>query len=112
MKKPAINYHGQITAEEFAKLKNEHGEIFTIEVPMNDTHTDVAVAYFKKVDRAIMGAAMSLWDTNPLKAKEIVLTSCFIAGNKDILEKDDLYFPATNRVDDMITFRKATLKKN
>lgn len=112
MTKPAKKYHGQITDEEFATLKKEHGEIFTIEVPMNDEDTDRAVAYFKPVDRTIMGAAMSLWDVNPLKAKEIVLTSCFIAGNKDVLSKDVLFFSACNRVDDMITFRKATIKKN
>lgn len=84
--------------------------VFRIDVEREDG--SIARAYFKKPDRNVYGAALSIQGRNPLSAKEVVLRSTFLEGDKDLLENDDLFYSACTVVDDMITFRAASIKKN
>ena len=105
-----VNFVGQVSDEEFEKLQHKHGFVYTIYIPVNDEGTEVAVGYLKKIDRELMGAALSMKD--PIRSKEMVLNSTFIEGDKRILDDDDVFFSACMEVDKMMTFRKGMLKKN
>lgn len=109
-KKKEIKYQGRIPDEMLKKLEEKHGKIYTVEVPMNDDGTEVAVGYFKYIDRQLMGAALSI--KNPMESKEMVLNETFLDGHKEILTDDELFFSASMMVDQMMTFRRASLKKN
>lgn len=102
-------YIGKVSDEELAGLKEKHGKVKVMEVPVNDAGTEVAVGYFKPIDRQTMGASLSISD--PVASKELVLNTCFIGGDKRILEDDELFFSACLLVDQMMAFRRGELKK-
>lgn len=110
MKKKEIKYVGKLADAALEVLRLKHGEIYTMTIPVDDLGTEVAVGYFKKVDRQIMGASLSISD--PIVSKQIILESTFIDGDRRILDEDDLFFSACMLVDEMLTFRKGELKKN
>ena len=103
-------YIGELSNEKLEILQKEHGKIDTIEVPMNDERTKFAVGYLKKIDRQLMGAALTVAD--PIAAKEMVLNSIFVGGEKSILTDDELFFSACTVVGELMSFRRAILKKN
>lgn len=90
--------------------KHKVKTVFCIIVPRGDGTE--AKAFFKKPDRMIYGAALSMQARNPLSAKEIVLRSCFLEGDQEIIDDDDLFFSACTVVEDMIVIRQANIKKN
>ena len=55
---------------------------------------------------------MTMEKRNPLRAKEVMLTSCFLEGNKQILEDDDCFMSALTVVDNFLSIKQAELKKN
>ena len=77
----------------------------------NDDDVPVT-AVFKKPTRNILSAALSQQERDPMGAKEIVLKNCFLEGDKRIYTDDEFFMSACTKVDDLITFRKAEVKKN
>jgi len=86
--------------------------VFQLKIPTNDEGTEHAVGYIKKPSRAVMGAAMSVMGKNPLKANEIILTSCWLEGDDRILKDDDLFLSAGQLLGDVIQVRQGEIKKN
>jgi len=93
-------------------LKKQYPDVWTLSVPCDDKGKDNAVAYLKKPDRNVISAALAMQGTNPLKAKEIILSSCWIEGDERIKTNDDLFISACFVMDKLIRVRKAELKKN
>lgn len=108
MDKVNVTYENQ-ELDDIARRHNQK-TVFCIEVPREDG--SIAKAYFKKPDRNVYGAALSLQARNPLSAKEVILRSCFLEGDKDIIDNDDLFFSACTVVDEMLTIQMASIKKN
>ena len=86
-------------------------QVFEIIVPIGDEGETIS-AFFKKPDRNIIGLTMTMEKRNPLRAKEVMLTSCFLEGNKQILEDDDCFMSALTVVDNFLSIKQAELKKN
>ena len=83
---------------------------FRIEAHTSDGRS--AVAYFRKPDRTLYGAALSIESRNPIAAKELVLKSTFLEGDKAILDDDDLFLSACTVIDEMLSVQQADIKKN
>ncbi len=104
-------YYGRISQEELDRLKAKYGDIYEISVPLDDEEKELVVAYFRKPDRTTLGAALSQEERNPMKGKEILLRSTFVAGDKRILEDDDLFISASLVANEMVQIRLAQIKK-
>ena len=105
-----VKFVGEISEDEMEKLKAKYGRVDIMYIPANDDGTEWGVGYFKKIDRDLMGAALSI--TDPIKSKQTILEATFIAGDKRILEDREMFFSACMEADKMMTFRKGYLKKN
>lgn len=73
----------QATPEQIESWKQQYGDIFEI-------HVEGKYGYLKKPDRKTVGYAASV-QSNPIKSNEIILKSCWIAGD-DCIKDDDQYF--------------------
>lgn len=103
------NKKQELSKPEQLKRKHKVKEVFEISVEMGEG--DTATGYIKKPDRKVMGAAMSHFQSNPLKANEIILNSCWLDGDRRILEDDDAFMAAGVVLEQVIQIRQAEIKK-
>lgn len=98
----------EVTEKQIESWKKQHGEVYELNIPLEN---DKVTCYLRKPDRKTIAYALSVRDTNPLKAKEIVLENCFLAGDERIKTDDELFLSACTVLDEMIVVRVAELKK-
>jgi len=104
-------YHGRLEDAAIEELKRKHGEVFEIVVPMDDEEKEYAVGYLKKPTRQILGSVSGMANSNPMRAAEIMLVNCWLAGNEGIKTDDDLFMGAIQPVFSIIKIRNGELKK-
>jgi hypothetical protein len=102
MKKP--------TQTQIKQWKAEHGEIHQIDIPLDDKGT-IATAYVKKPDLTIIAASAKYAETDPIKSGLIMLNSCWIDGDKAIMENDEAKLSAIRELGKLFKVRVSTIKK-
>jgi len=107
-----VKYVGKLEQKEIENLIAQHGKVYPLEVEATDDGTEIAVAYLKRPDRILLGGVLAIQKTNIIRSKEMLLEACFVAGDKRILEDDEMFFAAMGELDGLITNRVAYLKKN
>lgn len=70
------------------------------------------VAFFKKPTRPVLSSYMALVNRDPMKAREIIFSNCWIEGDEVIKTDEDLYVSALLQIDDLIEIRSAEVKKH
>jgi hypothetical protein len=98
-----------LTAEQAAKvaeLEVQHGTDKILVIEVKD-----AVAYVKKPGRNIVGRILKEMDVDPVKAFELYLNSCWVEGDKRILDDDNYFFGAFTTMGEILSFEVGTLKK-
>lgn len=103
-KETGKEYTGELTPSEFDKLKVQNPDITTMVIPVDRQFTGYAVGYFKKVDRALMSAYLSMSDE--IEKKAMLLNATFLTGDRRILENDIMFFSACIEADSMVSFPK------
>ena len=100
--------------ERLDAMAKKHGVkiVFELSVPMDDEKKDIAVGYIKKPSRNSLGAAMSLMQSNPMKANEILLKSNWLEGDERILTDDDAFLSASMLLENVVSIRQGEIKKN
>ncbi len=113
-KKTAVKVKAEAVQERLDAVAKKHKvpTVYELKIPMDDEGNDYAIGYIKKPSRASLGAAMSLINTNPLKANEIILKSNWLEGDERILNDDDAFMSASVLLEEVITIRKGEIKKN
>lgn len=103
----------KLTEEKTAALKAQFGNIYEIEVPLNDEGTEFTYAYLKRPTRQILGAVMTKIDSDPMSAYEIILKNCIIkeVSDNSILDNDELFMSCISSLGGLISVRKSELKK-
>lgn len=84
--------------------KAKHGEVFMVEV-------DGRVAYLKKPDRKTISAATVVGGNDPVKFSEILLTNCWIDGDEQIKDDNELFFGVAAQLGQLMQAKEASLKK-
>ncbi|MCF6185643.1 MAG: hypothetical protein L3J56_13675 [Bacteroidales bacterium] len=112
--KKEIKQFGKLSEEEVEKLKKEHGIIYTLDVYFEDENGEIVqlFAYLKKPERHVVSMALSFKDSDPLRAKEIMLEKSWLAGDERIKTNDDAFYTASSVLDGLLVVRFANLKKN
>lgn len=98
------NTQTDLTPEEITELKKEYGDVFCIEV-------EDKKAFIHKPSRQILDLASSSSSKKASQFNEVILKNCWLAGDKDIVHNDDYFLGASAVLDEVITFKKAELKK-
>lgn len=71
-----------------------------------------AVSFHKKPSRADYGSALSMLEKNPITAKEIIIRSTFLEGDERVFTDDEFFYSACTVIDELLTVRLGTIKKN
>ncbi len=92
----------EATPEQIAAWKKKYGDIFQLNV-------DDRLCYLYKpnplkLGRIIKNAPPSV-KKNPLKCCEIILRSCWLSGDPEILMDDGLLLSAATMMDDLISYK-------
>lgn len=72
---------------------------------------DDRIAYLRRPTRKALSAAAVVGKTDPMKYNEVLLKNCWLGGDEEIQEKDDLFLGASEALADLIEKKEATLKK-
>lgn len=103
-KEKGKDYTGEMAPAEFATLRAKYGTIITMVIPTDREFSGFAIGYFKKVDRPLMSAYLSMADE--IDKKTMLLDAIFIGGDRRILENDDMFFSACLEVERIVSFPK------
>ncbi len=97
---------GQATPEQLAEWKAKFGQVWEVEV-------DGSIAYFKKPSRAALRAALTFVDKDKVKYMEVVVSNCWLGGDENMKEDDDMFFAmAGSVVPELTAVKHAAVKKH
>lgn len=107
------------TQEELAVIKSDlqikHKPLFTIEIPAGEDGEETRTIFLKKFDRQVLSAVQKLASGNdPIRAVEAFIKNTYVGGDviTEILGDFDMLRSLEGVIIEMITAKKATLKKN
>lgn len=101
-----------ITEVQINQWKKKWGEIFQIDVPLDDSSkAKLATGYFKKPTLDSIKASSKYLQSDPIKAGEVVFNECWLGGSSEIQENDEVKMSAMQKVSTLFKIRQATLKK-
>lgn len=104
-KAPQENQGVEVSQAQINQWKEQHGDVWLIETE------DGKKCYLKKPDRATLGAASKTAKDDPMKFNEVILQNCWLDGDKEILTNDDDFMAVSTQLDELVTFKKAEVKK-
>ena len=90
--------------QKISEWKAKHGDVFQVEV-------DGRVAYLKRPDRKVLGAAAVTGKSDPMKYNEIILNNCWLEGDEEIRTNDAMFLGVSAQLAEIIEIKEATLKK-
>lgn len=95
------------------EIKAKYGNVFKIEVDADDEGKEKVIAYLKKPDLKTLSATMSVMNSDPIKANQILLKNCLIEeiSDKRITDDDEVFLGAMTTLAELIKIRHSVLKK-
>lgn len=90
------------TKEQIAEWKKKHGEIYRIDVEGKS-------CIVRKPNRRDLSYVSVTKD--PIKLQENLFNQIWVAGDEEIKTEDDLFFAATNQLEDLLKVKQADIKK-
>lgn len=96
--------------EKLQLLKKKHGDIYTLTVKTDDKEY---VAYLRRPTRDEYFAYFSFVSSNNiLKGFDVLLRTCMIEGDSEIVDDDKVYLTALNQIAGLVDLYEGELKKN
>lgn len=97
--------------QELLKLSNANKGLWFLPVMNEDGEID-KMAMMKPIDRHILSyASTKLTDGGLYEFLEVAMRECFIQGDREILDDDDYFLPASTAFNKIIDGKKAHLLK-
>jgi len=100
----------KITAAQIKEWKKRHGDVFQIDVTLDDEGNQ-ASAFFKKPDLKIVGLAAKFAEVDPVKSGNIMFESCWLGGNEIVKTNDEAKLSAIKELGTLFKVRQAQIKK-
>ena len=107
------------TEQELEQIKTElvakYGKVYTVTIPVDEDETETRTIYLKKFDRVTLAAVQKMAaGSDSLKAIEVFIKNTFVGGDDmfEVLNDFDMLRSLESVVIDLISVKKATLKKN
>lgn len=92
----------KVTEKQIEQWKAKHGELFMISV-------DNFSCILHKPTRKDLSYASVVKD--PIKMGEVLLKQCWVEGDKEIQDRDDLFIAVINKLEDVLKVKEAEIKK-
>ena len=94
---------GNITAEQIAAWKKEHGKVFTLKV--NVTENDIAIGYLKSPNRNHKSIALSMYAQNKiLETGEFLRDNCWLGGDERLKTNENIADSAAVQASGIVKF--------
>ncbi|BDD07497.1 hypothetical protein [Aureibacter tunicatorum] len=93
------------------EIKKDAEKVYEIQVPRSSQEGDVATGFLKKPSRKVLAAFLSKVGADPLGAYELLLKNCWMHGDEEILNDDELLLGACSALEPLVSFRQGVLKK-
>ena len=95
----------EITNEQIAQLKAQHGDIFKITVESGES------CILRKPNRKELSYASTAGQNDPLKFSEIILNQCWLEGDEQIKTDDELFLAVSQHLGELVKVKSAELEK-
>lgn len=92
----------QFTDEEIKGWKEKHGELYQVSV-------EGYSCILHKPTRKDLSYISSVKD--PIKMSELLLEQTWVAGDEEIKTNDELFMSVVSKMDEIVKFKEAELKK-
>lgn len=104
MQKTKIEAFSEITPDQIAAWKEQHGEIFKLAC-------EDKACIVKLADRKTLSFASASGTKDPMKFNEMILKGCWLGGDIEILENDNYFISVGQKIAELVKFKTATLEK-
>lgn len=94
----------EITEEQIEAWKKEHTNVYCITVGNKK-------CYLKKPERRALSLSMNYEKQDPLKADEVLLKSCWLAGDEEIQTNMDLFLSIRDKMAGLFELKQSELVK-
>ncbi len=102
----------KVTAAQIKEWKKKHGDVFKIEVPLDDTKKPkMATGYFKKPDADTLSIVSTVAGTDPIKTLTSIFDKCWLGGDENMQKQDELKLSAAKDVNELFKLRPAKVAK-
>ncbi|HSW64981.1 MAG TPA: hypothetical protein VLH56_16965 [Dissulfurispiraceae bacterium] len=102
---------GGITQAQLNQWKSRWGDVYLVEVPLDDEGEQKAAAYFKKPGIDAISASARFMESDPVKGANIILESCWLGGDQVIKDSDEARLSCMQSLGKLVTIRASTIKK-
>lgn len=92
------------TQEEITALKEKHGDIFKLTVEDKS-------CIMRSPSRKELSYASKAAEKDPLAFNDVILKSCFVAGDTEIRDNDAYFLGASQKLGELVQVKKAELEK-
>jgi hypothetical protein len=99
---------GGVSPAQLAAWKKTHKDVYQITV---DDEGKEVTGYFKKPDMAVISAASRFASSDPVKSGEIMFESCWLAGDVELKEVEELKVSCFGKLAELFKVREAKIKK-
>lgn len=106
MDKPIFdkNDKKELTPQEIESYKEKYGKIYLISV-------EDKKAYIHKPDRNTLDLASLASRNKDSKFNETILINCWLAGDKEIVQDDEYFYPAGKQLNEIVKYKESELKE-
>ncbi len=101
----------QVSQAQIKRWKSQYGDVYAIEVKLDDKGKQKAVGYFRKPDLNIIAAASRFADTDPIKSGEVLLENCWLDGDDVIKTDDEAKMGVLTQLGKLFKIKEAEVKK-
>ncbi len=99
---------GNISQEQIATWKKQHGIVYKLEVTVSEK--DKAVGYLRKPNRNHKATALSMYAKDKiLECGEFIRNNCWLGGDERLLNENDIADSAAIQASAIIKFLDGTL---
>lgn len=102
---------GEATEAQIAQWKRQYGNVYAIEVSVDDDNESKAVGYFVKPDIKTLSSSSRYLETDPFKAGEVIFENCYIGGSELFKTDDEVKLAAITKLGELFKLRAAEIKK-
>jgi hypothetical protein len=96
---------------EQVKAKHKVKRVFVIDVEDPDNEDKYYRAWLSKPDLKVLSAFYSVGQNDPIQASKMVFNGCFLEGDKEIVQNDEIFAAAMAQIEDLMKVTRSRIAK-
>jgi hypothetical protein len=103
---------GGMTPEQIDRLTKQHGELLLITVEAEQEGESDLHFWFKKPDRKVMSAVVSVSQRDPMEGTLVLFKNCLINGDMAVyIEDSEIFLAVAEQLSDLVKKRKVSSQR-